>query len=386
VLNVNSGETIGQVIPAAPESTGFAAGEAAVILGLREDADFRSNIWCVNTTDLSMLVNAQLVRSDGTQLEVIPRSLQPLSHAQYNRIFQAYAPVEGYVRLWTPTPGARAICDGVVIGNLSNDPATEPGTNLTRADTEFYVPFVVETATQSSTVDLFAPDGAVLVTVELLPTGLDNTNPDAVDFMISDGQVGRLDHILANVFTHQGTAALRLSASGAVLMASSRTLESSPAGPVGRWIPALPTGEQFVQADVVSLIHLQESADFQTDIGFVNTSPGNLDLVVTLHGGTGDVLGSIPLQLLPFSHAQIDGAFATVGHPSVPVGFATVTTPTPGGSYMAYATVTDLNTRDAYHVTGQRVQPTLFEDGFESGDTTAWSVTTPTLTSRGWRD
>lgn len=377
ILNVNGGETIGQVILATPASVGFVQGEDAVILGLREDADFRSNIWCVNATDAPVLVNAELMSLGGLQLEVIPISIPPLSNVQRNRIFQNYAPTGGYVRLSTPTPGGRAICDGAVVGNLSNDPATEPGTNVMRADTEFCVPYAVESATRFSTVDLFAPNGDVLVTIELLPSGTDNTNPDSAGFMVADGQVVRLDHILANVFSYQGTAALRLSTSGGVLLASSRTVDSPPAGPVSLWVPAQPTGQQFVPNDVVTLIHLRESADFQTDVGFVNTSPTEVDLAVTLYGETGEALGSIPVQLLPFGHAQIDGAFSAVGHPVVPVGFAAVTTSTQGASYLAYATVTDLNTRDAYHVKGQRNLVVMFEDGFESGDTSAWSSTVP---------
>jgi len=377
VVMVSEAETLGQIIPAAPETTGFGGGEAAYILGLLEDDDFRSNIWCANTTDLPILVNAQLIGIDGDQVDVITIPMEPLSNAQVNRIFQGFAPIEGYVRLWTPTPGGRAICDGVVIGNLSNDPGTERGANGTTADTEFYLPYVEESATRSGTVDLFAPDGDVVVTIELLPTGTDNTTPASYDFVIGDQHVGRIDHVLANLFAYQGTGALRMSTSGGLLMVSSRTLDSTPTGPVSWWVQSVPTSEQFVRSDSVSLIHLRESDDFQTDIGFVNTSSINLDLEITLHGETGDVLGTIPVQLLPYSHGQIDGVFASEGHPSVPVGFATVTSSTHGGSYMAYAIVTDLNTGDAYHVPGQRTPPALFKDGFESGDTTRWLVSVP---------
>jgi hypothetical protein len=180
--------------------------------------------------------------------------------------------------------------------------------------------------------------------------------------------------MLMNLFTYQGTAALRLSTSSGPLMASSRSLEAAPTGFMSRWVGVIPATEHFGDIETVALIHLREGIDFQTDIGFVNTSPANLDLEVTLHGETGEVLGAIPVQLLPFSHGQIDSAFASVGHPLTPVGFATVTTPTQGGSYMAYATVTDLDTRDAYHVPGQRKPLGLFMDGFESGDTSVWSA------------
>jgi hypothetical protein len=213
--------------------------------------------------------------------------------------------------------------------------------------------------------------------IELLLTDTDNTVPGFVDLLVPGGQVVRIDHVLADLFAHQGTAALRISAAGPDLVASSRTIGSSPAGPMIRLVPPVATGDQFVRGEVIALIQLREDAGFRTDVGFVNTSPAELDLVVRLYGETGDLLGSIPTQLLPFRHGQLDAVFSSVGHPSVPVGFATVATSTPAGSFVTYATVTDLNTQDSYHVTGRRIRQSVFADGLESGDTSAWSSTVP---------
>jgi hypothetical protein len=40
-------------------------------------------------------------------------------------------------------------------------------------------------------------------------------------------------------------------------------------------------------------------------------------------------------------------------------------------------TVADLNTRGTYHVAGNRLPVSVFSDGFETGDTSAWSATVP---------
>ena len=377
ILNVDGTATIGQVIPAAPESTGFAGSDVAYILGLAENTELRSNFWCVNTTDLPIVVTAQLIRSDGVQLDVVTIPLPPLSNAQYNRVFQAFSPVEGYIRLSTPTVDGRAICDGVVVSNVSNDPATQPGETQAPAGLELYLPDAVQSATESTSLDLFAPAASTVVRIELLPTGEDNTNPASVDVAISGGHVARLDHVLADAFGYQGTAALRLSATGSVLMASSRTVQATPAGPVSWWVPALPSGDAFVDSDEVALIHLREGAGDRTDIGFVNATAAPLDLDLALFDGGGTHLGSIPVHVPPYGHEQIDGAFTASGHPDVPVGFAVVTTSTAGGLFFASATVTDLATLDAYHVSGHRIRAPLFADGFETGDTTAWSTTVP---------
>jgi hypothetical protein len=139
----------------------------------------------------------------------------------------------------------------------------------------------------------------------------------------------------------------------------------------------VPTSDEIAEGGAALLIHLAETPDFQTDLGAVNTSASALDLLVNLHDAAGAVLGSLPLQLQPYGHDQIDGAFAAAGHPNVPDGFATVHTTTPGGRFIAYATVTDLRTLDAFHVPMSPVAWLIFSDGFETGTTGRWSSTSP---------
>ena len=50
--------------------------------------------------------------------------LPPLSNKQLNRIFRHHAPVNGYVDVWTTTPGAAFTCYGSVLDNVTSDPTT----------------------------------------------------------------------------------------------------------------------------------------------------------------------------------------------------------------------------------------------------------------------
>jgi len=70
------------------------------------------------------VVNIQMFGADGTALETRTMNLAPWSNNQINRIFRNYAPVNGYVDIWTTTPDATIYCYGSVLDNLTSDPTT----------------------------------------------------------------------------------------------------------------------------------------------------------------------------------------------------------------------------------------------------------------------
>lgn len=378
VINVGDAGTNGQVIPAVPASAAFSETGAAYLLHLVEDDARRTNIFCVNTTGSVVTLSIDLFSSAGVLLqENMTEILQPWSDTQLNRVFYAYAPVDGFVRIDTTTPGGRGICLAAVIDNLANDPLTEPAVRSADAAVESYVPYAAATASEATDLSLFAPSGAALARVDLLRTGIDNTVPPTVDVAVAAGEEVRLADLLSGTFGQSGTGALRISAVSGEVLASSQTATAVPPGEMLRSIPPVATEDRITFGDGALLVHLTQSVDFRTDLGAVNTSATVLDLVCTLHDASGAVLESIPLQLQPYSHDQVDGVFAAAGHPVVPDGFATVRSTTPGGSFIAYATVTDLRTGDATHVQMSPLWWRIFTDGFESGGTSAWGGTTP---------
>jgi len=374
VINTSAGGTLGQIIPAVPESAAFTDTEAATILHLGEDNDQRTNVFCVNTTGSSLTMSIDLLSATGALLqENWSFVLEPWSSLQVNLVYQQYAPIDGYLRIDSATAGGKGICLGSVVNNLTNDPLTEPAVKAADAAPESYVPLAASTATESTDLSLFAPGGAALARIDLLRSGIDNTVPLTIDVPVAAGQEVRLIDLLDGTFGHSGTGALRLTAVSGELLASSQTAISVPTGEMLRSVPPIATAGQFASGDMALLIHLTESVDVRTDIGAVNSSADPLDLVISLHDATGTALGSIPLHLQPFGHDQIDAVFAAAGHPNVPDGFATVRTTTSAGSFFAYATVTDLRTNDAYHVKPETVYWLVFSDDFESGDTSAWN-------------
>jgi hypothetical protein len=71
-------------------------------------------------------VNLELFDHQGTSLEQTTMVLPPWGNDQFNRVFEDFAPVNGYVEVWTTQAGRSFYCYGSVLDNLTNDPTTVP--------------------------------------------------------------------------------------------------------------------------------------------------------------------------------------------------------------------------------------------------------------------
>jgi len=116
--------TFGQALPGVHQNTMIATGEKKRIIFMRENDEFRSNVGCVNALDAEVIVNIELFDSDGNKLGTRYMRLPPMSNKQANGIFQDYAPVSGYVDVWTDEPDASIYCYGSVLDNVTSDPTT----------------------------------------------------------------------------------------------------------------------------------------------------------------------------------------------------------------------------------------------------------------------
>ena len=116
--------TFGQELPGVPADMMIATGEKKRIIFMNENDDVRANVGCQNGVAANVAVNIQMFSADGTSLETRTMNLAPWSNNQINRIFRNYAPVNGYVDIWTNTPDATIYCYGSVLDNLTSDPTT----------------------------------------------------------------------------------------------------------------------------------------------------------------------------------------------------------------------------------------------------------------------
>ncbi len=123
IFNQGDG-TFGQSMPGVKLDEMTGPNQRRRILFMSENEGFRANLGCQNGG--SGLIGVQFERFDnsGSSLGTGFMRLPSLSNNQVNRVLAGWAPVDGYVEVWSVAPGARFFCYGSVIDNTSNDPTT----------------------------------------------------------------------------------------------------------------------------------------------------------------------------------------------------------------------------------------------------------------------
>lgn len=199
--------------------------------------------------------------------------------------------------------------------------------------------------------------------VDLLVRDAENSAPARRSVPVPAGVSVRLQDVLLGTFGFTGAAALRVTSSSDRLVVTSRTYNLVGAGAAG-----LPQGASFGQfvrgvpetkaigfgseGRLIQLTQRDSSTglDFRTNVGFVNLTSTLIDLRLDLHRADGTWLGvrqGSETRLRAFEFRQITEAFRTWG--TVADGYAVVRTTTPGGRFLAFATVID------NHVSGDPV-------------------------------
>jgi len=116
--------TFGQALPGIQEGDMIGPYDRRRIIFLSQNSDLRANVGCASGSGVDTEVNIELFDADGESLEVKTMDLAPWSNDQINRIFRAYAPVDGYVDVWSETSGALFYCYGSLLDNETSDPTT----------------------------------------------------------------------------------------------------------------------------------------------------------------------------------------------------------------------------------------------------------------------
>ena len=123
-----SAGTYGQSVPAFADGDLVRAGSSRTILGVREDAAFRTNLVLSNATESSLDVDVALVADTGATLATGRWSLFPLGMTQVTRVVRELgvpADVSGArLVLSTPTVSGAFAAYASVIDAVTNDPRT----------------------------------------------------------------------------------------------------------------------------------------------------------------------------------------------------------------------------------------------------------------------
>jgi hypothetical protein len=187
--------------------------------------------------------------------------------------------------------------------------------------------------------------------VELLERDRDNSSARSVIVTIDAGRFRRVINVLDELFDFEGAAALRLTPLSGQILATSRTFtQDSAGGSYGQFVPFIPASEAATvgeSAELIQLTGIPGTPGFRTNIGLVYVTSGAIEVIVHFHGPDGGLLGTQMVSLDPLEYRQLGEVLVGLGQGSIGDACASVTTSTPGGAFLAYASVVDNQTGDA---------------------------------------
>jgi len=349
--------TFGQALPGIHSANLIAQNEIKRIIFMSENDDLRANLGCVNGMNDNLPIRVTSYDDAGTMLETQTMALAPYSNNQINRIFEAFAPTNGYVDVTSIKVGAGYYCYGSVLDNGSNDPTSILPTEY-GADAPFVNYFIPAAALAAGAEgSFFQTDvdinnaGAAMATYNFmwLPRGMNNSNPTlSASFTLAAGASVRYENVLDEVFGLEPdvAGALAVSADSANLGVMSRTYNvptAKIAGTFGQAIPGIPASNLITQNETRRIIFMSENDDLRANLGCVNGVDDNLPITITLYGEDGTVLGTESMSLSPWSNNQINRIFGDYAPTN---GYADVTSIKATAGYYCYGSVLDNGSND----------------------------------------
>jgi PKD repeat protein len=124
-FNQTDDGTFGQAIDGLHSSELIQAGERMRVVFMTENDAYRSNLGVLNGTGAALAVMVARYDAAGEMLgDMVTVELDPWENTQLNRVLQNFAPVAGYVDVWTETAGGAFAAYGSVLDNVTSDPTT----------------------------------------------------------------------------------------------------------------------------------------------------------------------------------------------------------------------------------------------------------------------
>ncbi len=186
--------------------------------------------------------------------------------------------------------------------------------------------------------------------VDLLKRDQDNSNPSTKTFIVEPGHSLRLEDVLLSEFGFSGAAALRITSLQGEVVVTSRTYNLTSNGTYGQFIAgvsertAVVTNERALQ---IQLSHTPGSGSgFRTNVGMLNCTGATLAIEARFFSSSGSTYGTKTYTLKPYEFIQVDKIFEAVTGSTVADGYIRLSTVTPDGRFLAYASIIDNRTGD----------------------------------------
>ncbi len=378
--NVSAFLAFGYDIAASPAGDHITPSSPGRLIHLTGDAGHVTGLGFVNTSGVAVAATADLYRADGSFYGTVVRTLQPYDVQRASNVFSTGDVPDGWADLSTTTAGGSYLAHAIVVDTSSGEwvvlqarPASGglPRDGRGIASQIGYLPQARRTLsgqTLTSWTDLevmAGPNGPATVELELLLSGQPNPSPASSSVTVPTGEAVRLADVLGTRFgIGDGSGALRLTVTAGWLE-NATAISWIEQGAYGREVPVV-SPERFGPHQSAVILELEDSPESHSDIGLLNESDLAATFRVTLVGGGASVIGWVDVTLGAWEHLELADVFAGFG--GVPVGGALVSGPQP---FDCYGAVVEDTSGDVGFVAGQAT-PTVFLDGFDTGDTAAW--------------
>lgn len=187
-----------------------------------------------------------------------------------------------------------------------------------------------------------------------LERGQENVDPATVAVTLPAGECTRYGDVVTSVFGLTETAGTVRVTGTVRLPCSARTYTLTDAGSYGSSTLGSPSDEAIRAGETGALIQLSHSIDpsrgFRTNLELLSLTGVPISVEVDLFSAGGTHLGTRAWELRASEDLQIGKVFEYVFNLDVDDGFALVRSPTPGGAFLASASVVDNLTGDSSSV------------------------------------
>ncbi len=270
--------------------------------------------------------------------------------------------------------GAGATSHGQAIVRPATGPAAVLAWALT-ADGRSGDPTIAGTAAPTSDPFLLAPAGGAArlrggawrtdvqlvgaggtptdVTLTLLTPAAQAAARRAVELTVPGGAGIAVDSVLSGLFDFRSAGALLVTPHAGQVAAAGATLLTRIPMPYGQAFAAVPVSRAVTdntECRLFPITRLKRAGGTQTHLDLVNLNPSPLALVMRIFDAAGVPLGVLRLRLAAGEWKQLADVLNAVSTVDGQGCYAVLRTSTPGGRFLAYATVVDGSSGDPMHV------------------------------------
>ena len=231
------------------------------------------------------------------------------------------------------------------------------------AATEVFIPAAARAAGQAGTdwrhdVRLYNPNAAAAsVSLQYIPRAIYSGDEKTVLATLTAGEIRIYENVLVSLFgiTHTSAGAVRITANLPVA-AETRIYNAAKVaqglGTYGQRVPGIPQEQSIKAGSATDLLYIDNTADFRTNLGLMDTSGMGSTAVLSAFDGSGAAAGApLTVTLGAYEPKQYDGILTQLGVAGTAGNYRVRVTVT-AGSVIPYASQVDNLSGDPIYLDG----------------------------------